>query len=71
MATAGLAVQGHLPLVTLREGIQPFPAFSGVYVASLKAQHNAIMAERRPAGAGARRLAAPGAHLCPECDAGE
>ena len=45
---AGHAIQGHLPLVTLREVIQPFPAFSGVYVASLKARHNAIMPERRP-----------------------
>jgi hypothetical protein len=45
---AGHAIQGHLPLVTLREVIQPFSAFSGVYVASLKARHNAIMPERRP-----------------------
>jgi len=48
------AIRGYLPLATLREVIQPFPAFSGVYVAGLQALHNAIMAERRPAGAGAR-----------------
>ncbi len=51
---ATLAIRGHLPLVTLRDVIQPFPTFSEVYVAGLKALNNAIMAERRPGGAGAR-----------------
>jgi hypothetical protein len=37
---------------------QLFPTFSEVYVAGLKAPHNAITAERRPAGGGVRRLAA-------------
>jgi hypothetical protein len=52
VATAGQA--GHLPLVTLRDVIQPFPTSSKVYVAGPKALHNAIMAERRPTGAGAQ-----------------
>jgi hypothetical protein len=50
---AGRRNAGHpgcLPLVTLRDVIQPFPTFSEVYVAGLKALRNAIMAERRPTG---------------------
>jgi hypothetical protein len=38
----------------LREIIRPFPAFSGVCVAGPEALPDAIMAERRPAGAGAQ-----------------
>jgi hypothetical protein len=37
----------------LRDVIQPFPTFSEVYVAGLKALRSAIIAERRPTGAGA------------------
>jgi len=51
----GHAIRGHLPLVTPRDVIQPFPLL-GVFAAGLKALRNAIMAERRPAGAGADDL---------------
>jgi hypothetical protein len=60
---------GHLPLVTLRDVIQPFPPFLGVYVAGLKALHNAIMAERGRCWCSV--TCGGGPHLCPECDAGE
>ena len=52
--TATLAIRGHLPLGTLREVIEPFPTFSEVYVAGLRALNDAIVGERRSAGAGAR-----------------
>ena len=43
-----------VPAVTVREVIQPLPAFRGICVAHLKAPHNAILAERLPASAGVR-----------------
>ena len=50
---ATLAIRGHLPLVTLRDVIQPFPTFSEVYVAALKALRAAITAEGPGSGEGA------------------
>lgn len=43
---ATLAIRARLPLGVLRDVIQPFPTFSEVYVAALKALRQAIVAER-------------------------
>ena len=34
---ATLAIRAHVPLAVLRDTIQPFPTFSEIYVAALKA----------------------------------
>jgi dihydrolipoamide dehydrogenase len=39
---ATLAIRAHVPLQVLRDTIQPFPTFSEIYVAALKALHNEI-----------------------------
>jgi pyruvate/2-oxoglutarate dehydrogenase complex dihydrolipoamide dehydrogenase (E3) component len=49
---ATLAIRAHVPLDVLRDTIQPFPAFSEIYVAALKTLRAEIAAARRPAGAG-------------------
>ena len=49
MQQATLAVRARVPLPVLRDVIQPFPTFSEIYVAALKALHNQITAGRRPA----------------------
>ncbi|MFG1679135.1 dihydrolipoyl dehydrogenase family protein [Nonomuraea sp. NPDC049269] len=41
---ATLAIRAEVPLAVLRDTIQPFPAFSEIYVSALKALHNAITA---------------------------
>ena len=43
-----LAIRAHVPLHVLRDTIQPFPTFSEIYVATLKALHNQITAARQP-----------------------
>ena len=40
---ATLAIRARVPLAVLRDTIQPFPTFSEIYVAALKALHNEIM----------------------------
>ncbi len=45
---ATLAIRARVPLAVLRDVIQPFPTFSEIYVAGLKALHNAIAAQSRP-----------------------
>jgi dihydrolipoamide dehydrogenase len=50
---ATLAVRARVPLEVLWDTIQPFPTFSEIYLAALKALRAEIAAERRPAGAGA------------------
>jgi pyruvate/2-oxoglutarate dehydrogenase complex dihydrolipoamide dehydrogenase (E3) component len=50
---ATLAIRAHVPIRVLRDTIQPFPTFSEIYVATLKALHSQIVAVRQPAGAGA------------------
>jgi dihydrolipoamide dehydrogenase len=45
---ATLAIRAHVPLHVLRDTIQPFPTFSEIYVAALKALHNQITAARQP-----------------------
>jgi pyruvate/2-oxoglutarate dehydrogenase complex dihydrolipoamide dehydrogenase (E3) component len=44
---ATLAVRARVPLAVLRDTIQPFPTFSEIYVAALKALHNRIGEARR------------------------
>ena len=47
---ATLAIRARIPLDTLRDTIQPFPTFSEIYVAALKALHSQITAARQPTG---------------------
>jgi dihydrolipoamide dehydrogenase len=49
---ATLAIRAQVPLDVLRDVIQPFPTFSEIYVAGLKALRAQIAATGRPAGAG-------------------
>ena len=46
---ATLAIRARVPLDVLRDTIQPFPTFSEIYVAALKALHGQITAARQPA----------------------
>jgi pyruvate/2-oxoglutarate dehydrogenase complex dihydrolipoamide dehydrogenase (E3) component len=46
---ATLAIRARVPLQILRDVIQPFPTFSEIYVAALRALHNQITAARQPA----------------------
>jgi pyruvate/2-oxoglutarate dehydrogenase complex dihydrolipoamide dehydrogenase (E3) component len=47
---ATLAIRARVPLAVLRDTIQPFPTFSEIYVAGLKALHDTITGTaRRPA----------------------
>jgi dihydrolipoamide dehydrogenase len=46
---ATLAIRARVPLEVLRDTIQPFPTFSEIYVAVLKALHKQIKAARQPA----------------------
>ncbi len=46
---ATLAIRARVPLHILRDVIQPFPTFSEIYVAALKALHSQITAARQPA----------------------
>jgi dihydrolipoamide dehydrogenase len=45
---ATLAIRARVPLHVLRDTIQPFPTFSEIYVATLKALRNQITAARQP-----------------------
>jgi pyruvate/2-oxoglutarate dehydrogenase complex dihydrolipoamide dehydrogenase (E3) component len=49
---ATLAIRAHVPLDVLADTIQPFPTFSEIYVAALKALREEIAAARKPVGAG-------------------
>jgi pyruvate/2-oxoglutarate dehydrogenase complex dihydrolipoamide dehydrogenase (E3) component len=49
---ATLAIRAHLPLDVLWDTIQPFPTFSEIYVAALKALRAEIAAAPKPVGAG-------------------
>ena len=46
---ATLGIRARVPLDVLRDTIQPFPTFSEIYVAALKALHGQITAARQPA----------------------
>jgi dihydrolipoamide dehydrogenase len=45
---ATLAIRARVPLAVLRDTIQPFPTFSEIYLAGLKALQAAIVGARRP-----------------------
>jgi dihydrolipoamide dehydrogenase len=47
---ATLAIRARVPLAVLCDTIQPFPTFSEIYVAALKALSGEITAARQPAG---------------------
>jgi len=47
---ATLAIRARVPLAVLRDTIQPFPTFSEIYVATLKALHNESAGGGQPAG---------------------
>ena len=47
---ATLAIRARVPLDVLRDTIQPFPTFSEIFVAALKALHTQVKAARQPAG---------------------
>jgi pyruvate/2-oxoglutarate dehydrogenase complex dihydrolipoamide dehydrogenase (E3) component len=49
---ATLAVRAHIPLEVLADTIQPFPTFSEIYVAALKALRGEIAATSKAVGAG-------------------
>jgi len=47
---ATLAIRARVPLAVLRDTIQPFPTFSEIYVAALKALRHEIAGASRPPG---------------------
>jgi dihydrolipoamide dehydrogenase len=49
---ATLAIRAHVPLDVLADTIQPFPTFSEIYVAGLKALRANVAAGSRAVGAG-------------------
>jgi pyruvate/2-oxoglutarate dehydrogenase complex dihydrolipoamide dehydrogenase (E3) component len=52
MQQATLAIRAHVPLDVLGDTIQPFPTFSEIYIAALKALRAQIAAAPKPVGAG-------------------
>ena len=44
---ATLAIRARVPLSVLRDTIQPFPAFTEIYVDALKALHTSITASHQ------------------------
>jgi pyruvate/2-oxoglutarate dehydrogenase complex dihydrolipoamide dehydrogenase (E3) component len=52
MQQATLAIRAHIPLDVLTDTIQPFPTFSEIYVATLKALRGEIAAASKAVGAG-------------------
>jgi pyruvate/2-oxoglutarate dehydrogenase complex dihydrolipoamide dehydrogenase (E3) component len=59
---ATLAIRARVPLDVLRDVIQPFPTFSEIYVAALKALRGQITAARGPAAAPTAQAAAQAVH---------
>jgi len=49
---ATLAIRAHVPLDVLSDTIQPFPTFSGIYIAALKALRGEIAAASKPVASG-------------------
>jgi len=47
---ATLAIRARIPLEVLRDTIQPFPTFSEIYVAALKALHSEVATAHEPLG---------------------
>ena len=52
---ATLAIRAHVPLDVLEDTIQPFPTFSEIYIAALKALRGGIAAGSKPTGTGPPR----------------
>ena len=50
MQQATLAIRARVPLDVLRDTIQPFPSFSGIYAGALQALRMEIAGMPRPAG---------------------
>ncbi len=59
---ATLAIRARVPLQVLRDTIQPFPTFSEIYVAALKALHSQITAARQSADGNPGLTRHPGAN---------
>jgi dihydrolipoamide dehydrogenase len=57
MQQATLAIRAHVPLDVLSDTIQPFPSFSGIYDAALKALRMEIADMPRPVGPMAAQMA--------------
>jgi pyruvate/2-oxoglutarate dehydrogenase complex dihydrolipoamide dehydrogenase (E3) component len=53
---ATLAIRAHIPLELLTDTIQPFPTFSEIYVAALKALRGEITAAAKAAGSNCQEL---------------
>src|SRR5215213_9887949 len=49
---ATVAIRAHVPLEVLSDTIQPFPTFSEIYIAALKALRTEVAAASKPVGAG-------------------
>jgi pyruvate/2-oxoglutarate dehydrogenase complex dihydrolipoamide dehydrogenase (E3) component len=49
---ATLAIRAHIPLHVLADTIQPFPTFSEIYIAALKALRAEVAAASKPVGTG-------------------
>jgi dihydrolipoamide dehydrogenase len=49
---ATVAIRAHVPIDVLADTIQPFPTFSEIYVAALKALRSEIATASKPVGAG-------------------
>jgi pyruvate/2-oxoglutarate dehydrogenase complex dihydrolipoamide dehydrogenase (E3) component len=47
---ATVAIRAHVPIEVMRDTIQPFPTFSEIYVAALKALHGEITVARQHVG---------------------
>jgi pyruvate/2-oxoglutarate dehydrogenase complex dihydrolipoamide dehydrogenase (E3) component len=54
LAQATLAVRARVPLDVLRDTIQPFPSFSEIHAAAVKALRGEVAKARQAVGAGAR-----------------
>jgi hypothetical protein len=54
-----LAIRARVPLDVLADTIQPFPTFSEIYLAAVKALRREIAAAREPAAAGSTRTKQP------------
>jgi hypothetical protein len=52
MQQATLAIRAHVPLDVLADTIQPFPTFSEIYVAALKALRCEIASATKAVGSG-------------------
>ena len=52
---ATLAIRARVPLDVLRDTIQPFPSFSEIHAAAVKALRQDVASAREPVGTGEER----------------